>query len=201
MLSLNAGLISPIRRETADGLELTFAANYLGHFFLTNLLLSNLKAAAPSRINIVSGGPGVISRLRLNFDDLQAKRSYHWGKAALHAALAKVMFTMELDRRLEGSRISVNTFHPGLVKSHLGRDFAFPLKILHGLSKLFMGESCKTGAYLATSPEVESFSGRFFVRSQPVRFNFKNHGPEDLIKLWKMSENLSDLNVNLSELS
>src|SRR5215203_3003539 len=114
----NAGVIRSKRVSSADGIEMTFAVNHLAHFLLTNLLLDLLKATAPSSIvnarSLHDGNPPI------DFDDLQGEKGYKTAKAYGQSKLANVLFTYELARRLEGSGVSANRLHPGVVGTNLG---------------------------------------------------------------------------------
>src|SRR6266571_1547301 len=111
----NVGGFWAHRHETADGLEHTFALNHLASFLLTNLLLDRLKASAPARVVIVSSH--VQAEGRIEFDDLQGARYYSGQSAYSQSKLANVMFTNELARRLEGTRVTATSLHPGLVRT------------------------------------------------------------------------------------
>jgi retinol dehydrogenase 14 len=109
----NAGVIRSRRIRTADGIEMTFAVNHLAYFLLTNLLLDVLKASAPSRIvNVASGEQ---RNGTIDFDDLQGEMGYKGAKAYSQSKLATVLFTYELARKLEGTGVSANCLHPGVV--------------------------------------------------------------------------------------
>ena len=112
----NAGAIVLTRQRTADGIELTFALNHLGYFLLTCLLLDTLKASAPARIVNVSSDAH--QRAILELDDLQCQREYRGFWAYARSKLANLLFTYELDRRLGGTGVTVNTLHPGLVATN-----------------------------------------------------------------------------------
>src|SRR5947208_5305679 len=109
----NAGAAFPGRRETVDGLEMTFAVNYLAPFLLTNLLLDVLKASAPARIVNVSSGSHKAGYIKL--DNLQSKNPYGSMKVYGQSKLAVVLFTYELARRLEGTGVIVNCLNSGFV--------------------------------------------------------------------------------------
>jgi NAD(P)-dependent dehydrogenase (short-subunit alcohol dehydrogenase family) len=114
----NAGVIRSERITTADGLETTFAVNHLAYSLLTNLLLDVLKASAPSRIvNVASGEQ---RNGTIDFDDLQGEKGYKGAKAYSQSKLATVLFTYELARRLEGTGVTANCLHPGVVGTNLG---------------------------------------------------------------------------------
>jgi NAD(P)-dependent dehydrogenase (short-subunit alcohol dehydrogenase family) len=115
----NAGGIFNTRKTTVDGLEYTFAFNHLAYFLLTNLLLDVLKASAPARIvNVSSGAQGMG---RINFDDLQGAKRYNAQAAYNQSKLANVIFTYQLARRLEGTGVTANVLHPGVVRTNFGR--------------------------------------------------------------------------------
>ena len=117
----NAGGSFLNRRQTADGLEMTFALNHIGYFLLTHLLLDRIKATPNARIvNVASGAHRYGS---INFDDLQLKRGYRTMKAYGSSKLANILFTRELARRLavEGSEVTANCLHPGVVKTNIGK--------------------------------------------------------------------------------
>jgi NAD(P)-dependent dehydrogenase (short-subunit alcohol dehydrogenase family) len=117
----NAGGIFLKRRETVDGIEQTFALNHLAYFLLTQLLLDRLIASAPSRIvNVSSVGHTLTSGI--NFEDPQCRRSYRGFPAYYQSKLANIMFTYELARRLQGTAVTVNALHPGLVRTNIGRN-------------------------------------------------------------------------------
>ena len=117
----NAGVIRSRRTTTADRLQTTFAVNHLAYFLLTNLLLGVLKASAPSRIvNVASEEQ---RNGTIDFDDLQGKKQYKTGKAYGQSKLANVLFTYELARRLEGTGVSANCLHPGVVWTNWGAGF------------------------------------------------------------------------------
>src|SRR5262249_28260121 len=117
VLANNAGAVFQSRTETADGLERTFAVNHMAYFVLTNALLPNLKATPGARIVSTAsrahefGGP-------LDFDDLQIKRNYGMMRAYGRSKLANILFTRSLAKRLDGTGVVANCFHPGFVASN-----------------------------------------------------------------------------------
>src|SRR3989454_3745122 len=124
----NAGIFLPRRVPTVDGLETTFATNHLGHFLLTNLLLDVLKASAPSRvINITSSAHRGTT---IDFDDLKGEKKYSGYHAYSQSKLANVLFTYQLAKRLEGTGITVNCLHPGVVRTGFGKDVTGLMSIL-----------------------------------------------------------------------
>ena len=118
----NAGVIVlGERKVSADGFELMFGVNHLGHFLLTDLLLDLLRASAPSRIVVLSSDGYKMAPNGLDFDDLQSERDFDGLTKYGHSKLANVYFTTELARRLAGTGVSVNAVHPGYVATELGR--------------------------------------------------------------------------------
>ncbi|MFQ5793638.1 MAG: SDR family oxidoreductase [Candidatus Bipolaricaulia bacterium] len=154
----NAGLHLSRRFVTADGIETTFAVNHLASFLLTNLLLDVLKASAPARIvNVTSSAH---SRT-MDFDNLQGEKQYNGMQTYTQSKLANILFTYELARRLEGTGVTVNCLHPGTVRSGLQRNLPRIFRLL----RLFFAtpeKGAETSIYLASSPEVEGVSGKYF---------------------------------------
>jgi NAD(P)-dependent dehydrogenase (short-subunit alcohol dehydrogenase family) len=190
VLSLNAASLSLRRQETGEGIESILAANYLGHFALTDHLLDLLLASQPSRVIAVSGIPASFQRTRLDMDDLMLKKGWSPLKATTRAALAKALFTFELARRMQGTGVTANTFHPGLVRSGLPKSLPWYLGIPARLAMTFFATVSRTGVYLATSPEVTGISGRLFVGSKPVEFKPGYDVMEEAARLWAASARL-----------
>lgn len=191
----NAGVFPLGRRETADGLENTFAVNYLAPFLLTNLLLDTLKASAPARIINVSSDAQNMGLI--DVDDLQSTNSFHFMKAYGQSKLALVLFTYELARRLEGTGVTVNVLHPGFVATNIGQSDVGPfLRIIAKLAFMF-GISPEKGAatslYLASSPDVANVTGKYFEKSQ-LRPSARISYDEALQhRLWEESVKLTHL--------
>lgn len=152
----NAGLYTTRKQITSDGLELTFAVNHLSHFLLTNLLLDLIKASAPARIITVSSSAHADADF--DIEDLNAAKKFNGWNAYSVSKLANLLFTFALARRLKGSGITVNSLHPGFIRTNiLGRHFANQKPVEVG---------AETPVYLASSPEVADISGEYFVRKQ-----------------------------------
>jgi NAD(P)-dependent dehydrogenase (short-subunit alcohol dehydrogenase family) len=165
----NAGMTSLRRRETVDGLEMTFAVNHLAPFLLANVLLDVIKASAPSRIINVSSDAHEAGYINMN--DLQSEKKYM--RAYGQSKLALVLFTYELARRLKGRGVTANCLHPGFIATNFGQNGTGPLGrgVIKFLSHFGMSpeEGAKTSIYLATSPEVEGVTGKYFVKSTSKR--------------------------------
>ncbi len=191
----NAGVFLGSRRETADGLEATFAINHLAYFQLTNLLLPLLKASAPSRIVNVSSNAH--DGARLDLSDLNSASRYNGMRAYRNSKLANLLFTYELARRLEGSGVTANALHPGVVGTRIGRASPLAARLFFILAKpvlLSPRKGAATTLYLATSPEVEGISGKYFMKRAPRETTPVSHDRELAEELWRISERLTGLN-------
>jgi NAD(P)-dependent dehydrogenase (short-subunit alcohol dehydrogenase family) len=192
----NAGAAFPgRRRETVDGLEMTFAVNYLAPFLLTNLLLDVLKASAPARIVNVSSDAQASGYIQM--DDLQAEKLYRPMRTYPQSKLAVVLFTYEVARRLQGTGVTANCLHPGFVATHIGqRDVGPAVRLLVKLIGSFGAnpqEGAKTSIYLASSPEVEGVTGKYFVKSIPKRSAAISYDESLQRQLWEQSAKLVNL--------
>ena len=190
----NVGGFWAHRHVTADGLEHTFALNHLAPFLLTNLLLDRLTASAPARIVTVSSGAQ--GRGRIDFDDLQGKRNYSGQRAYSQSKLANVMFTYELARRLEGTGVTANVLHPGVVHTHFGAEDQAHFAILIRMAGPFMktpAQGAVTPVYLASSPEVEGVTGRYFVNRKPKASAKTAYDTTAAARLWQVSADLAGL--------
>jgi len=161
----NAGGTFTTRQLSVDGIEMTFALNHLAYFLLTNLLLDTIKASTPARIINVSSD--VHSGGRIDFDNLQGERSYSSFGPYGNSKLANILFTTELARRLEGTGVTGNALHPGFTSTGFGKNNpGFLMKIMGVLVPLIARSPEKgaaTSIYLASSPEVQSITGKYFV--------------------------------------
>ncbi|MGD1210049.1 MAG: SDR family oxidoreductase [Candidatus Acidiferrales bacterium] len=193
----NAGGGVPARGLSADGIELVLATNHLGAALLTLLLLDLLKASAPSRIINVSSEAQ--RRARLDMNDLQFERRKYSGFAAYgQSKLLMNAFTFELARRLEGTGVTANCLHPGVVATNIwGADPPLALKLIVAVVKPFMLNS-KQGAevslYLATSPDVATVSGQYFVKSKPAESNPLSRDPKVAGEIWRWTEKMIGVN-------
>ena len=186
----NAGVFLRNRELTADGIEKTFATNYLSHFLLTQLLLDMLKASAPARIiNVASKHGGI----KINFDDLMTTQNYSFMKAVGPTKLAMVMFSNELAKRLQGTGVTVNSLHPGLAKSNLLNDIPALPRFLFNLIMTSPEKCAETSIYLATSPEVENVTGQYFEKKKAVKAGPNALNEADNKQLWDVSVKLAGL--------
>jgi retinol dehydrogenase 14 len=191
----NVGGFWAHRHPTADGLERTFALNHLAPFLLTNLLLDRLKASAPARVVTVSSGAQSMGRI--DFDDLQGVRNYSGQRAYNQSKLANIMFTTELARRLEGTGVTANSLHPGVVRSNFGAEdqarwFAVMSHVILPLLKT-PAQGARTSIYLASSPEVDGVTGQFFANRKPKKANKMAYDTGITARLWQVSADLVQL--------
>lgn len=190
----NAGGMWLQRRLTVDGLELTFALNHLAYFLLTELLLDTLKASAPARIINVSSLAHRRGYGRMSFDDLMGERRYNGWKAYCQSKLANLLFTYELARRLEGTGVTANALHPGWVATGFAGGNGWRGRLWQGAANLFAlspEQGAKTIIYLASAPEVEGVSGRYFVRCREVVSAAASRDEEAARRLWQVSQELT----------
>ncbi len=191
----NAGAAFTGRRETVDGLEMTFAVNYLAPFLLTNLLLDVLKASAPARIVNVSSASHKSGYIQM--DDLQGEKHNRSMRAYPQSKLAIVLFTYELARRLQGTGVTANCLDPGFVATNIGQTGAsLPVRLLIKLIGSFgtsPEKGAKTSIYLASSPEVEGVTGKYFVKSLPKRSAAISYDESLQRQLWEQSAKLVNL--------
>jgi NAD(P)-dependent dehydrogenase (short-subunit alcohol dehydrogenase family) len=192
----NAGVIPQRREVTADGFEMQFAVNHLAYFLLTNLLLPQLEAGVPSRIINVSSGAH--AHATLDFDDLQAERGYQSKQVYSRSKLANILFTYELSRRLQGSGVTVNCLNPGVVATGMLADYMGIPRTETGSGSTFGAkpeQGAETSIYLASSPDVESVTGKYFEQKQPVASSRPSYDEAAARRLWEISERLTGLST------
>ncbi|EDW02224.1 GH21881 [Drosophila grimshawi] len=191
----NAGVMRCPRSLTRDGFEMQIGVNHLGHFLLTNLMLDLLKnKSSPSRIVNVSSLAH--TRGEINTADLNSEKSYEEGKAYNQSKLANVMFTRELARRLEGTGVTVNALHPGIVDTELFRHMSFFSNFFVGLfvRPLFWPfvKTAKNGAqttlYAALDPDLANVTGQYFSDCQPQQVAVAATDTQIAKWLWTVSE-------------
>ncbi|HUR26031.1 MAG TPA: SDR family NAD(P)-dependent oxidoreductase [Candidatus Thermoplasmatota archaeon] len=184
-----AGVFLPTREVTEDGVEKTLATNYVGGYLLTELLLPALRRGAPARIVTVASRYG---RTRIDFDDLQvARRKFSYLKAVPASKLAQVLWTQELAERLQGTGITANAVHPGLVAK---------TKLLDETRGFFrwmtnrMGGTPEQGAdtvvWLATSAEANGETGGLWAKRKRIATPGQGSDPEARKRLREETETL-----------
>ena len=185
----NAGAMYTTRQLTADGIEQTWAVNHLAPFLLTTLLLDRLEASAPARI--VTTASDAHRGAQLPLEDLNAEHSYRGFGRYGQTKLANILFTLELARRLEGSGVTANCFHPGLVASGFNRNngllMSLAMTVLAPVSRS-SEKGAETLVWLATSPQVAQTSGAYFVDERPAMPSPAGQDREAAQRLWDISE-------------
>ena len=191
----NAGAITPRRRLTVDGLETQFAVNHLAPFLLTNLLLETLKESAPARVVTVSSQ--VHSKSPLDLDDLRSDRDYTASQVYRKTKLANILFTYELARRLEGTGVTANCLHPGVIATKLLDDYMGGSHEAGFGSGESLGDSPENGAavvlHVATSPEIDGLSGKYFYDTAVSETAPVTYDEEHARQLWDISADLTNL--------
>jgi len=193
----NVGGFWATRHTTADGLERTFALNHLAPFLLTHLLRPLLEASAPARVVTVSSGAQAMGRI--DFDDLQGERRYRGQRAYNQSKLANVLFTYELARRLEGTGVTANALHPGVVRTRFGQEdasalFRVMLPVMRPLM-LTPERGAETSVHLASSPDVAGVTGLYFAKKKPKRSNPVSYDAQVAGRLWDVSAQLTGVST------
>jgi NAD(P)-dependent dehydrogenase (short-subunit alcohol dehydrogenase family) len=190
----NAGALFASHQLTAEGFEQTFAVNHLGPFLLTNLLLDVLKASAPARIVTVASGSH--ERARIDFANLQGPPGLFGMTAYGQSKLANVLFTYELARRLAGTGVTANALHPGFVASSFASNNGVAFALGMRLARLFAispEQGAQTSVYLATSPEVEGVTCKYYVKCKPVHSSPASYDEAAARRLWQVSAEMTGL--------
>jgi NAD(P)-dependent dehydrogenase (short-subunit alcohol dehydrogenase family) len=185
VLLLNAGSNFGQWRLTDEGVERTFALNHVGPFLLTQLLLDPLKASAPSRIVLVSSEAHRQGKIHL--PDPSARHVFGVYGAYAQSKLANLLTAKELSRQLQGTGVTANALHPGVVATNIWSAGSFSARVIGWLARPFMVDAA-TGAetlvHLASAPEVASVSGAYFIRKLPVVPSKRSSDPDLARQLW-----------------
>jgi retinol dehydrogenase-12 len=194
----NAGAFFLRRQYSVDGIEMTFAVNHFSYFLLTLDLLDVLNASAPARIvNVASNSHW---RQRLDFAHLDGAWFYQSWKSYGQSKLANILFTYELAHRLQNEAapacVTVNALHPGFVATNIGKNnglLAQWFVPVFQRNALTPEQGAETSIYLASSPEVEAVSGKYFVDKQEVPSSPQSYDREAAARLWQISEELTGI--------
>ena len=188
----NVGGFWAHRHATADGLEHTFALNHLAPFLLTSLLLERLKASAPARVVTVASGAQGMGKI--DFDDLMGERKYSGQRAYSQSKLANMMFPYELARRLGGAGVTATVLHPGVTRTAFGaEDLARAMAPIIAALRPFMRSpqrGADTAVYLASSPEAEGVTGRYFANRKAKESHKSSYDTATTARLWRVSADL-----------
>lgn len=188
----NAGLGNTKRLVTEDGIEMVFAVNHLAYFLLTMLLLDRIRQSAPARIVNVASEAHRFGTI--NFDDLGGERRYSTFGAYGQSKLANILFTYELARCLAGTRVTVNCLHPGGIASGLWTNNGPFAQFLMKAGRLFLKtpeQGAQTTIYLASSPEVEGVSGKYYANCREKTSNKESYDLSVARRLWDISERMT----------
>jgi retinol dehydrogenase-13 len=190
----NAGVMRCPKQVTQEGFEMQVGTNHLGHFLLTNLLLDYLKASAPSRVVTVSS----IAHTRGEIDtaDFNSERSYDPKKAYEMSKLCNVLFTNELAKKLEGTGVTANSLHPGIVDTELMRHMGI---VSSFFGKIFVypflwvftkkpDAGAQTTIFCALDPALEKVTGEYFADCKRAEMADQAKDEQMSQWLWKLSE-------------
>ncbi|MBI4068105.1 SDR family oxidoreductase [Candidatus Kaiserbacteria bacterium] len=191
----NAGVLPQERQESKDGIELNLAVNYLAPFLLTNLLLPLLKQCAPAQVVNVSSS--LHAEGMINFEDLQSKKSFDKYKAYAQSKLALILFTKKLAKKLDGSGVTVNALHPGVVGTEMTMQNVRKMNpitaFIYKRTLITPAQGAETSVYLATSPDVAVVSGEYFVSKKISHASPLASDKAVAEKLWDISAKLVGL--------
>jgi len=187
----NAAVLPQKRIVTPDGLELQCAVNLLAPFLLTNLLLGMLKASAPARIINVTSAMHRFAKI--DFSNLQAEKRYATHPVYNQTKLGIVLLTYELARILKDTGVTVNCLHPGKTATAITREKPWFVRLIANLIFKSPKKGAATSIYLASSPEVEGVSGKYFVNCREARSATRAHDEQLAQKLWGHCAKLTGL--------
>lgn len=193
-LICNAGVMGLQDLEQVDGVEKHFATNHLGHFLLTVRLMDMLRAAPQGRVAVLSStAMGWAAPTGIEWDNLTGSRDYDSKRAYGQSKLANALFSLELSRRLGGTRATSNSLHPGYVDTQLFRHYPRSLTGYNGVlagSKRTVPQGAATSCYVVTAPALERVTGRHFRDSNPVIPDRRALDSDAAARLWDVSEKL-----------
>jgi NAD(P)-dependent dehydrogenase (short-subunit alcohol dehydrogenase family) len=190
----NAGLVLGERRVTNDGFEYVFAVNHLAPFLLTNLLLPKLTGSAPARAVTVTSDAH--SNAKLDLDDPGQEHGWNSWRSYANSKLANILFTRELARRLDGTGVTANCAHPGVVRTGFGRESKPLLRLGVAIARPFFlspERGADTIVYLASSPDVADETGGYYVKRQRREPSAAARDDETARRLWDISEKMTGL--------
>ena len=200
ILVCNAGINTFSDLELVNGVERTFVVNHLGHFVLVNQLMPLIKESEESRVVHVSSKSAYVQApaVGIDFDNLRGEGAFDYWEAYGRSKLANALFSLELSSRLEGSSISSNALHPGLVQTNIARNAPVVLRTAFdwfgGLISKTPEEGAATQVYVATNPNIKGVSGAFFEDCNAVNVSGDHHIFNKTMaeRLWSVSEEMAD---------
>jgi len=196
MLILNAGIMALQTLEQINGIEKHFFVNHLGHFVLANQVLPQVLQAERGRVVVVSSsGHSFASEAGIEFDNLSGEEGYEPWKMYGISKLANGLFSMELNKRLQGTGVTSNTIHPGVINTNLGRHFPLWQKIAADLIGWSFMKSTEAGAatetYVATAPALDGYGGYYFSDCNAINPNPLMQDQALAAQLWDVSVELT----------
>ncbi len=186
LLINNAGLWEAKRKESDDGIEMNFAVNHLAPFLMTNLLLDTIKKSAPARIVSVASTAHKYGKMR--FNDLEGKKSWGSMQSYAQSKLANILFTRRLAKELEGSGVTANCLHPGVVNTQLFNKLPGFIQRISSLFMITPEKGAQTSIYLATSAEVENITGEYFDKKKIAKTTAHARDMQVADTLWEVSK-------------
>ena len=193
----NAGLYLAKRRESFDGIELTFATNHLGYFMPTILLWDLLLVGRPARVINVASSAHFGNEL--DFNDLQNRRRYDGYRVYGESKLANLLFTYELNRRRYDAGVTINAVHPGLVATRLGQNnggvIGFAMRHIVPRFGRPVAKGAETPVFLATSPDIAGESGKYYFDCVARTSSPQSYDEQAATRLWEASVDLTGLTV------
>ena len=200
ILVCNAGINTFSDLELVNGVERTFVVNHLGHFVLVNQLMPLIKESEESRVVHVSSKSAYVQApaVGIDFDNLRGEGAFDYWEAYGRSKLANALFSLELSSRFEGSSISSNALHPGLVQTNIARNAPVVLRTAFdwfgGLISKTPEEGAATQVYVATNPNIKGVSGAFFEDCNAVNVSGDHHifNKSMAERLWSVSEEMAD---------
>jgi retinol dehydrogenase 12 len=189
----NAGGYFAKREVSKDGIELTWALNHLNYFLLTDQLLDVIKASAPARIVNVSSGAHAMTK-GINFADVEYKTGYSGWTVYGQSKLANIMFTYELARRLDGTKVTANVLHPGFVATGFGHNngslMNFGMSAIQKIAAKKPEQGAATSVFLASAPEAAGVTGKYFSDKKDTRSSAASYDVDAQQRLWTLSEQM-----------
>ncbi|MGI9327598.1 MAG: SDR family oxidoreductase [Pseudomonadales bacterium] len=197
MVIANAGIMALPNLELVDGIEKQFATNHLGHFLLINLLLPKIGQQRPARVVVVSSAAHMQApKVGIEFDNLAGDKGYSSFRAYGQSKLANVLFANELAKRVPRGT-TVNSLHPGIIRTNLGRNMRGPLVWLMGLTMwpfmISVARGAATSCFVAANPAAADKTGRYFANCEEKKPSPLATDEALRARLWTVSEQLVGL--------
>ncbi|GBM12753.1 Retinol dehydrogenase 11 [Araneus ventricosus] len=191
----NAGVAACPRLKTIEGFDMQFGVNYLGHFFLTNLLLERIKESAPARIINIGSIAHILGKI--HFSDIHLERGYNSALAYCHSKLAAVLFTRELAKNLKGTGVTTYCVDPGPTNTGIFRNvfskvscIAYPFSACKSVMSKSPKKGVQTIIYCAVEGSIAEESGLYYCGCRKIQPSSRARNDVLAKRLWDFSENL-----------